>query len=218
MCFVCDPPCSLLFVLLNKTLFYPFTGLLWQLRPSDTEVELLAHTRNVVSSELELETGLETGWIQNGGLFIASNKQRLDEYKRLMSVWNAPLKNTINIWNLKNDVIFIACTVWWKDSKCKTKLQRFIAPACVLKMISNFVFQLGKAYGIESYVLSPAETKDLYPLMNVKDLYGTLYVPKDGTMDPAGTCTTLSRAATARGATVRLHSFQSLIIELLCNV
>uniref|UniRef100_A0AAR2IU64 Sarcosine dehydrogenase n=1 Tax=Pygocentrus nattereri TaxID=42514 RepID=A0AAR2IU64_PYGNA len=121
-------------------------GLLWQLRPSDTEVELLAHTRRVVSSELEAETGLETGWIQNGGLFIASNKQRLDEYKRLMS--------------------------------------------------------LGKVYGIESHVLSPAETKELYPLMNVKDLYGTLYVPKDGTMDPAGTCTTLSRAATARGAMV----------------
>ncbi|XP_036833571.1 sarcosine dehydrogenase, mitochondrial [Oncorhynchus mykiss] len=121
-------------------------GLLWQLRPSDVEVELLAHTRQVISHDLEQETGLETGWIQNGGLFIASNKQRLDEYKRLMS--------------------------------------------------------LGKVYGIESHVLSPAETKDLYPLMNVDDLYGTLYVPKDGTMDPAGTCTTLSRAATARGATV----------------
>ncbi|XP_037547965.1 sarcosine dehydrogenase, mitochondrial [Nematolebias whitei] len=121
-------------------------GLLWQLRPSDVEVELLAHTRNVVSKDLEEETGLHTGWIQNGGLFIASNKQRLDEYKRLMS--------------------------------------------------------LGKVYGIESHVLSPAETKDLYPLMNVDDLYGTLYVPKDGTMDPAGTCTTLSRAASARGATV----------------
>lgn len=50
------------------------------------EVELLAHTRNVVSRDLEEETGLHTGWIQNGGLFIASNKQRLDEYKRLMSV------------------------------------------------------------------------------------------------------------------------------------
>ncbi|CAL8387233.1 unnamed protein product [Boreogadus saida] len=121
-------------------------GLLWQLRPSDVEVELLAHTRNVISKDLEEETGLHTGWIQNGGLFIASNKQRLDEYKRLMS--------------------------------------------------------LGKVYGIESYVLSPAETKDLYPLMNVDDLYGTLYVPKDGTMDPAGTCTTLTRAASARGATV----------------
>uniref|UniRef100_A0A8D1BPV3 Sarcosine dehydrogenase n=1 Tax=Sus scrofa TaxID=9823 RepID=A0A8D1BPV3_PIG len=61
-------------------------GLLWQLRPSDVEVELLAHTRRVVSRDLEEETGLHTGWIQNGGLFIASNRQRLDEYKRLMSV------------------------------------------------------------------------------------------------------------------------------------
>ncbi|XP_004613477.2 sarcosine dehydrogenase, mitochondrial [Sorex araneus] len=121
-------------------------GLLWQLRPSDVEVELLAHTRRVVSHDLEQETGLHTGWIQNGGLFIASNRQRLDEYKRLMS--------------------------------------------------------LGKAYGVESHVLSPAQTKELYPLMNVDDLYGTLYVPQDGTMDPAGTCTTLTRAATARGAQV----------------
>lgn len=61
-------------------------GLLWQLRPSDVEVELLAHTRQVVSHDLEKETGMHTGWIQNGGLFIASNRQRLDEYKRLMSV------------------------------------------------------------------------------------------------------------------------------------
>ncbi|POI33226.1 hypothetical protein CIB84_003023 [Bambusicola thoracicus] len=121
-------------------------GLLWQLRPSDVEVELLAHTRDVVSRDLPAETGLHTGWVQNGGLFIASNKQRLDEYKRLMS--------------------------------------------------------LGKVYGVESHVLTPAQTKELYPLMNVDDLYGTLYVPKDGTMDPAGTCSTLARAAAARGATI----------------
>uniref|UniRef100_A0A8C5U2W9 Sarcosine dehydrogenase, mitochondrial n=1 Tax=Malurus cyaneus samueli TaxID=2593467 RepID=A0A8C5U2W9_9PASS len=125
-------------------------GLLWQLRPSDVEVELLAHTRDVVSRELPAETGLHTGWVENGGLFIASNKQRLDEYKRLMS--------------------------------------------------------LGKVYGVESHVLTPAQTKDLYPLMNIDDLYGTLYVPKDGTMDPAGTCSTLARAATARGATVIIEN------------
>lgn len=54
-------------------------------------------------------------------------------------------------------------------------------------------------------MLTPSQTKDLYPLMNVDDLYGTLYVPKDGTMDPAGTCSTLARAAAARGATVVLN-------------
>ena len=35
----------------------------------------------------------------------------------------------------------------------------------------------GKVMGIDSYVLSPEETKQLYPLMNVDDIYGTLYSP-----------------------------------------
>lgn len=74
------PPCR------GLTVPFSGSGLLWQLRPSDVEVELLAHTRQVVSHDLEEETGMHTGWIQNGGLFIASNRQRLDEYKRLMSV------------------------------------------------------------------------------------------------------------------------------------
>lgn len=74
---------------------------------------------------------------------------------------------------------------------------------CLLELlVFSSAWQLGKVYGVESYVLTPSQTKDLYPLMNIDDLYGTLYVPKDGTMDPAGTCSTLARAATARGATV----------------
>lgn len=68
--------------------------------------------------------------------------------------------------------------------------------------IPALLLQLGKVFGIESHVLSPEETKELYPLMNVDDLYGTLYVPEDGTMDPAGTCTCLTRAASNRGALV----------------
>ena len=77
------------------------------------------------------------------------------------------------------------------------------APHAHPRLTFLWVPQLGKVYGIESHVLSPGETKALYPLMNVEDLYGTLYVPHDGTMDPAGTCTSLARAATARGAQVR---------------
>lgn len=74
---------------------------------------------------------------------------------------------------------------------CLLELPVFLSP-----------WQLGKVYGVESHVLTPSQTKDLYPLMNIDDLYGTLYVPKDGTMDPAGTCSTLARAAAARGAMV----------------
>ena len=56
--------------------------------------------------------------------------------------------------------------------------------------------------GIDSYVLTPEETKKLYPLMNVSDIYGTLYSPKDGTIDPHGLCTALSRFSTRAGAKV----------------
>ena len=61
-------------------------GLVWRLRPNDVEVELLAHTRELSEDVLENETGLSTGWINNGGLFIADNKERLNEYQRLMTV------------------------------------------------------------------------------------------------------------------------------------
>ncbi|XP_064616926.1 sarcosine dehydrogenase, mitochondrial-like [Liolophura sinensis] len=120
-------------------------GLLWQFRTSDIEIELINYSRHLLKT-LEDETGVNPGWIENGGLFIASNKVRLDEYKRLAT--------------------------------------------------------LGSLFNIESHVLSPEETKELYPLMNVSDVYGTLYVPGDGTMEPAGYCTALTRGATRNGAKV----------------
>lgn len=36
--------------------------------------------------ELENETGMDPGWIMNGGLFIAHSDVRLDEYKRLATI------------------------------------------------------------------------------------------------------------------------------------
>lgn len=118
-------------------------GLVWHLRPSDTEVQLLNYSWDLMRS-LEDETGVNTGYIENGGLFIASTKTRLDEYQRMGS--------------------------------------------------------LGKVFGVESQVLSPKETKDLYPLMNVDHIYGTLYSPTDGTIDPNGYCSSLLRGATRLGS------------------
>jgi len=60
-------------------------GLVWSLRPNDIDVELLTSSRELMQN-LEAETGVHPGWINNGGLFIASTKERLDEYKRLMTV------------------------------------------------------------------------------------------------------------------------------------
>lgn len=120
-------------------------GLLWRLRPSDVDIELLTHSRDM-AKQLEGETGLSTGWIENGGMFIANNMERLDEYRRLQTI--------------------------------------------------------GKFYGIDSQVLSPAEAKDIYPLMNVDDVYGVLYSPTDGTIDPNGIVHAYARGATRLGAKV----------------
>lgn len=119
-------------------------GLLWQLRPHDVEVELIQHTRDLMTKILREETGLETGWVPTGGMFIAANKERLDEYQ----------------------VMSTLCEV----------------------------------YGIKSHVLGPEESLKVHPLLNIKDLYGTLYSPSDGTIDPAGACTTYTRAAAKYGA------------------
>ncbi|XP_066146698.1 sarcosine dehydrogenase, mitochondrial [Euwallacea fornicatus] len=57
-------------------------GLIWGLRPSDTDIQLLKRTKEILK-ELEKETGENPGFITNGGLFIARSPERLEEYKRL---------------------------------------------------------------------------------------------------------------------------------------
>ncbi|XP_050073770.1 sarcosine dehydrogenase, mitochondrial [Anopheles maculipalpis] len=60
-------------------------GLVWRLRPNDVEIRLLAATRDLLMS-LEEETGQNSGWINNGGLFISHSPERLDEYSRLATL------------------------------------------------------------------------------------------------------------------------------------
>ena len=67
--------------------------------------------------------------------------------------------------------------------------------------------------GIESHILSPAEAKKLYPLMNTDDIVGALYSPSDGHIDPAGYCTALARGAKMNGAQVK-----NLLTKLLCPI
>ena len=39
-----------------------------------------------LQQELIQETGVDPGWINNGGLFIANNKERMEEYRRLYTM------------------------------------------------------------------------------------------------------------------------------------
>ncbi|XP_015606904.1 sarcosine dehydrogenase, mitochondrial [Cephus cinctus] len=60
-------------------------GLIWRLRPNDTEIELLDITRNILMN-LEEEAGMNSIWINNGGIYIARSDMRIQEYKRLVTV------------------------------------------------------------------------------------------------------------------------------------
>ncbi len=54
-------------------------GLVWRLRPSDVEIQLISHMVELVN-QLEEETGVNPGWINNGGIFIANNKVPQTQY------------------------------------------------------------------------------------------------------------------------------------------
>mmetsp|Transcript_26735 Transcript_26735/g.50048 ORF Transcript_26735/g.50048 Transcript_26735/m.50048 type:complete len:324 (-) Transcript_26735:2438-3409(-) len=129
-------------------------GLVWRLRPSDIDIQLIAHTRQLALS-LEEETGQSTGFVEAGGLFIAATQERLFEYQRLTT--------------------------------------------------------LGKFFGIESAILTPAETKELYPLINADDVYGSLHSHGDGTLDPTGWVNALARGAKQNHGDIRENSTVSAI-------
>jgi len=59
-------------------------GMLWRLRPNDTDIQLHAYTRWLLKEKLMEELPDEASpFTQNGGLFIATNEARFEEYKRL---------------------------------------------------------------------------------------------------------------------------------------
>ena len=61
---------------------------------------------------------------------------------------------------------------------------------------------LGKACGIDVELLSPAETKELYPILNVDDLIGSVYFPNDGQVNPADTTMAIAKGALMGGAQI----------------
>ncbi|KAG6447560.1 hypothetical protein O3G_MSEX005038 [Manduca sexta] len=63
-------------------------GLVWSLRPSDLEVNLLRDSISVYNS-LQNEVEDYAGWINNGGMFISRSKIRTQEYMRLHTLGNA---------------------------------------------------------------------------------------------------------------------------------
>ena len=68
------------------------------------------------------------------------------------------------------------------------------------------VKSMARANGLEYEILSPAELKDRYPLIETHDLLGALWDPLDGDIDPSQLTQALAREARALGATIRRHT------------
>jgi glycine/D-amino acid oxidase-like deaminating enzyme/glycine cleavage system aminomethyltransferase T len=57
-------------------------------------------------------------------------------------------------------------------------------------------------FGTEGEIISPAEAKRRFPLVNEQDLVGAVWLPEDGTLNPTDLTQALARGATSRGAQV----------------
>ncbi|MCB2101446.1 MAG: FAD-dependent oxidoreductase [Rhodobacterales bacterium] len=65
---------------------------------------------------------------------------------------------------------------------------------------------LARLFGIPVNVLTPAEAKALWPMMNADDLVGAVHSPDDGRVNPSDLCQALVKGAKARGARVFEHT------------
>ena len=57
-------------------------------------------------------------------------------------------------------------------------------------------------FEIEAREVSNDEIKEIYPLINTKDLVGGVFIKKDGQADPVGVASVLAKAARQNGATI----------------
>jgi glycine cleavage system aminomethyltransferase T/glycine/D-amino acid oxidase-like deaminating enzyme len=61
---------------------------------------------------------------------------------------------------------------------------------------------MGKTFGLAIDVLTPGEIRERWPLLNVDDVVGGVFLPKDGQTNPIDTTQALAKGAKQRGARI----------------
>lgn len=64
------------------------------------------------------------------------------------------------------------------------------------------LISLGKTFGVEAHMLSPAEIKEKHPLIDISNVVGGAFIPGDGSTNPIDTTQALVKGARSRGAKV----------------
>jgi 4-methylaminobutanoate oxidase (formaldehyde-forming) len=61
---------------------------------------------------------------------------------------------------------------------------------------------LAKVFGVEGHLITPDETREIYPILNVEDILGAIYFPHDAQTNPADTCMALAKGARMGGVEI----------------
>lgn len=67
-------------------------------------------------------------------------------------------------------------------------------------------YALSRSFGLPLELISTAEAKKMFPLMNPQGVLGAVFTPTDGYIDPTGLTMALAAGAKSRGAKVFLHT------------
>lgn len=62
---------------------------------------------------------------------------------------------------------------------------------------------MARSFDLEMQIISPAEAKALFPLIDETGLEGAAFIPSDGYVDPASLCQAIAGAARKQGADIR---------------
>jgi len=65
---------------------------------------------------------------------------------------------------------------------------------------------MAKSFGLEMHIISPAEARTLFPIVDETDLLGAAFMPTDGQADPAGITQALAKGARNRGCKIHVHT------------
>ena len=65
---------------------------------------------------------------------------------------------------------------------------------------------IGKFAGFDFHILTPAELKEIYPLVNTNELIGAIYEPLDGYVDPSQATHAMAQGARNGGAQIMRHN------------
>ncbi len=61
---------------------------------------------------------------------------------------------------------------------------------------------MGRSFGLAVDILTPGEAKERWPLLEIRDVVGAVYLPKDGQTNPVDTTQALARGARSKGVKI----------------